>query len=226
MSRQKRGTDLQYWKSSQPSAQPGKLRIIGGEFRGRQLAWSGEKRTRPMKDNIREAVFNLVGGWLKGKHVCDLFAGSGAIGLEALSRGAAHVTMIERHFPTAKIIRNNVATLGVEHRTTIVASDTFFWSRQFLANGDILPAKPWAVFCSPPYDLYVERRQELLTMLIDLLNASPPQSLFVVESDERLDPALLPRPAGWRMRQYSPAQICVWRPDAIRLGEEPELADR
>ncbi|MGI9517936.1 MAG: RsmD family RNA methyltransferase [Pirellulaceae bacterium] len=212
MPRHKRGTDLQHWKSSQPAAQPGKLRIIGGHFRGRQLAWSGDLRTRPMKDNIREAVFNLVGGWLKDKQVIDLFAGSGAIGLEALSRGAAHVTMIERHFPTAKIIRENVAELGAQEQTTIVTSDTFFWSRQFLSDATRRPTEPWAVFCSPPYDLYVDKQHELLTMLAGLFSASPPHSLFVVESDDRFDPEALPHPDDWKIRQYAPAQICVLRP--------------
>ena len=73
MPQKKRGSDLQTWKTNRPEAKPGKLRIVGGRFRGRQLAYSGDPRTRPMKDNTREAVFNLAGGYLPGKHVFDLF---------------------------------------------------------------------------------------------------------------------------------------------------------
>src|SRR5438105_2010542 len=77
------------------------LRIIGGSLRGRKLQYTGEARTRPMKDRVREAVFNLLGPSVTGSHAIDLFAGTGALGLEALSRGAARATFIERHFPTS-----------------------------------------------------------------------------------------------------------------------------
>src|SRR4051794_22495694 len=85
------------------------LRIIGGSFRGRKLKYSGDIRTRPMKDRVREAVFNLLGKQIAGSHAIDLFAGTGALGLEALSRGAARATFIERHFLTAKLIEENAA---------------------------------------------------------------------------------------------------------------------
>src|SRR5687767_11185885 len=88
-----------------------RLRIIGGRFRGRLLAYSGDERTRPMKDRVREAVFNLVGPDVKEKLAIDLFAGTGALGLEALSRGAAEAVLLERHFPTAAVIGQNAVTL-------------------------------------------------------------------------------------------------------------------
>ncbi len=78
------------------------LRIIGGEFRHRHLHYSGDLRTRPMKDRLREAIFNLIGPEIRGKHAIDLFAGTGALGLEAISRGAARATLIEQHHPTAE----------------------------------------------------------------------------------------------------------------------------
>src|SRR6185369_13778531 len=78
------------------------LRIIGGKLRGRKLQYSGDLRTRPMKDRVREAVFNLLGPGVKGSHAIDLFAGTGALGLEAISRGAAQATLIERHLPTSR----------------------------------------------------------------------------------------------------------------------------
>ena len=209
MPRKKRGTDLEYWRTHRPEARAGKLRIVGGKYRGRQLTYSGDPRTRPMKDNIREAVFNLIGGFLQDKHVFDLFSGTGAIGLEALSRGAAHTTLIERHFPTAKVIRDNIAELAVESQTTVVTSDTFFWSRRFLSDPAQFPTMPWAVFCSPPYDLYVSKKQELLSMLNGLIDAAPKNSLFVVECDERLVPDELRHPADWKIRQYAPAQVCL-----------------
>ena len=78
------------------------MRIIGGKFRGRKLEYSGDLRTRPMKDRVREALFNLLGNAVEGKIAIDLFAGTGALGLEALSRGASRAVFIERHRPTAQ----------------------------------------------------------------------------------------------------------------------------
>ncbi len=187
------------------------LRIIGGTWRGRQIRYSGDPITRPMKDNIREAVFNLVGGWIHGKLVLDLFAGTGAIGLEALSRGAEHAIFVERHFPTARIIEQNVEELAAQSQATIVPSDTFFWARQFLKQKPNLAA-PWAIFCSPPYELYSERSEDLLKLIDSLLQAAPEDSVFVVESDDRFDSRTLPIFDKWRVREYSPAIIHVWRP--------------
>ena len=99
MPRYKRGRNLNDWNTNRADAGLGKLRIVGGKFRGRQIEYSGDPVTRPMKDNIREALFNLVGGWVKEKIVFDLFAGTGAMALEALSRGATKAFLIERHIP-------------------------------------------------------------------------------------------------------------------------------
>lgn len=189
----------------------GKLRIIGGHFKGRQIQYSGDPTTRPMKDNIREATFNLVGGWIPGKHVFDLFAGTGALGLEALSRGAVHATLIERHIPTARIIRNNVTALDVEDSTTVITSNTFFWFRQFIKASASWPKSAWAVFCSPPYDLYVDSKEQILGMVAGLIEASPAESIFAIESDERFNSANLPQAVQWKVRNYSPAQICILR---------------
>ena len=80
------------------------VRIIGGHFKGTRLVHLGDQRTRPMKHRVREAMFNLVGPAVGGMHAVDLFAGTGALALEAISRGAAEATMVERHFPTVRCI--------------------------------------------------------------------------------------------------------------------------
>jgi 16S rRNA (guanine(966)-N(2))-methyltransferase RsmD len=167
-----------------------------------------------MKDNIREAVFNLIGGWIPGKLVIDLFAGSGAIGLEALSRGADHAYLIEHHFPTAKIIEHNIAELAANDRATVVMSDTFFWARQFLKHSPPA-APPWAVFCSPPYSLYNTRTADMIELIETLWRAAPPESVFVVESDASFDARPLPQFEQWRIREYTPAVIHVWRPKDV-----------
>src|SRR5262245_28662629 len=88
-------------------------RIIGGKLRGRKLIYTGDPRTRPMKERVREAIFNLIGVAVRDRHAIDLFAGTGALGLEAISRGAGSATLVERHFPTAGVIKQNAAALEI-----------------------------------------------------------------------------------------------------------------
>ena len=210
-------------RSSKPADRdrPAGLRIVGGKFRGRKLKLPHERdrrRVRPMKDRVREALFNLVGPSIRAKHAIDLFAGSGAIGLEALSRGAARATMIEQHYPTAGILRQNVAILAVDEITRIVSADVFVWARRQAA---LLPRssgtrvelgpEPWAVFCSPPYDFYVERTEETLSLIGSLMEAAPAASVFVVEADARFDFTLLPSADRWDVRAYPPAVLGIWR---------------
>lgn len=192
--------------SATPEERVPNLRIIGGKMRGRALAYSGDPRTRPMKDRVREAVFNLLGPGVAGMHAIDLFAGTGALGLEALSRGAARATLIERHFPTARVIEQNAATLEVSDRVKVYKADTFLWARRLPDLGD----DPWIVFCSPPFAFYTDRKDDMLTLIGTLLDKAPPQSLFAVEADETFDMSQLPHAADWDIRTYPPAVIGIY----------------
>lgn len=189
---------------------PGKpisLRIIGGQFRGRRLYYTGDPRVRPMKDRVREAVFNLLGHWVRGKHAVDLFAGTGALALEALSRGAVRATFIEQHHPTAGVIRRNIAALGVEPLCEVITGDVFRLARW----EHTLSAEPWLVFSSPPYSFYAERLDEVLGLLGGLVRSAPGGSVFVVEADRRLDFSVLPDPTQWDIRRYPPAILGIYR---------------
>jgi 16S rRNA (guanine966-N2)-methyltransferase len=182
------------------------LRIIGGQLRGRRLASPEREETRPMKHRVREAVFDLLGPNVAGGWAIDLFAGSGALGLEAISRGAAGATLIERHVPTAKLVEQNAAHLGVQNRVNVLAASAFVWARR-----GPFPQGPWIVFCSPPYDFYVERRDEMLDLVRRLTERAPPGSTFVVEGDERLEGQGLPHSEEWTSRAYPPAVIWLLR---------------
>jgi len=181
------------------------LRIIGGDLRGRKLEYHGDPRTRPMKDRVREAVFNLVE--TKRQYAIDLFAGTGALGLEAISRGAKGALFIERHFPTVKLIEQNARQLGIEDRCRVSAGSSLVWIRRPDAPTDV----PWLIFCSPPYDFYVSRISEMIDLIERVIAAAPSQSTLVVESDERFDLALLPQAAAWETRVYPPAVISILR---------------
>ena len=199
-------------RSKNLGSTPGKtdplgLRIVGGKFRGRKLDYGGDRRVRPMKDRVREALFNLIGPSIEGKHAVDLFGGTGAIGLEALSRGAVRATFIERHFPTARVLRANAETLGVKDRIEIVTNDTFFWLRSQPELGET----PWCVFVSPPYSFYQERLDDMLDLIGTLIDRAPAGSIFAVESDDLFDFATLPNPDAWDVRTYYPAVVGVYR---------------
>lgn len=184
-------------------------------MRGRKLQYSGDLRTRPMKDRVRESVFNLLGPGVKGSHALDLFAGTGALGIEAVSRGAAKATLIERHLPTTRLIEQNGAALGAGDKIEVVFGDAFLWVRRFIENAAATPSgdpqPPWTVFCSPPYDFYDSRREEMLALIGGLVAAAPPDSLFAVEADERFDFAALPQPEAWDIRTYLPAKVGIFR---------------
>lgn len=192
--------------ADQPSGalHPLGVRIIGGTFRGRTLAYSGDIRTRPMKDRVREAVFNLLADRVRSKHAIDLFAGTGALAFEALSRGADRATLIERHLPTTKLIEQNARTLKVTDRVEICFSDAFVWGKRFVPS-----LLPLVVFCSPPYEFYVSRREDMLRLLSGLWEAAPAGSVFAAEADERFDFSLLPQPELWFVRAYPPAVIGI-----------------
>jgi 16S rRNA (guanine966-N2)-methyltransferase len=176
-----------------------------------------------MKDNIREALFNLVGGWVKEKVVFDLFAGTGAMGLEALSRGAKKCFFIERHIPTVRVIQENVLSLDPDLSVEISSSDTFFWVRQFLKTPGQWPTDAWIVFCCPPYSFYVDRLDDVLKMVGDLMAIAPEGSVFVVESDGRFDPGVLPDPDSWSVRKYSPALVAVRRKRLVENDAESNM---
>jgi len=122
------------------------LRIIAGEFRGRTLKPPADRRSRPTADRVREAWFSILAPELPGATVLDLFAGSGALGLEALSRGASHVDFVEISKASLTALRENVATLDAETRVTIHKADAV----RFVAK---LSAASYGVaLADPPYD--------------------------------------------------------------------------
>lgn len=176
-------------------------------MRGRKIRYSGDPRTRPMKDRVREAAFNLIGPHVVGKHAIDLFAGTGAMGLEAISRGAARATLIERHLPTARVIQQNTAHLGIADLAEVAGTDAMMWVQQNRDAGE----DPWLVFCCPPYDFYVTRTNEMLTLIGTLLERAPNSSIFLLEADHRFDFSRLPRADAWDVRTYRPSVLALIR---------------
>jgi 16S rRNA (guanine966-N2)-methyltransferase len=156
-----------------------------------------------MKDRTREAVFNLVGPAIKDMHAIDLFAGTGAMAIEAISRGAKSATLIERHLPSARIIRENLESLELTDRAKLVMGNAFFW------DGEADPGRPWCVFCCPPYKFFEDRLDQLAQLLSSTLQKAPPGSFLVVEAETPFDFSPLETLGDWDVRTYRPAVIGI-----------------
>lgn len=203
----------------QPAGREAEVRIIGGTFRGRRLSYHGDPVVRPMKHRTREAIFNLISTECAGRHAIDLFAGTGALGLEALSRGAASATFIEKHVPSARVVQENIRTLGVEDRSELLITSAFLWGKRDLAaSGPPRPNQPpWLVFCSPPYAFFHERRDDMTDLINRIRHHAPPGSILMVEADASFDFEVirgvdgLEAPSAWDIRTYPPAVIAVCR---------------
>jgi 16S rRNA (guanine966-N2)-methyltransferase len=137
------------------------VRIIAGQFRGRRIGAPPGLATRPMLDRVREALFSTLQPWTPDAVVLDLFAGSGSLGLEALSRGARRVRFVEHGDRALTQLRKNVDALGVHDRVEVVVGDALRTST-WLPQADV-------VFLDPPYALLEKSRARLLATLAKLV---------------------------------------------------------
>ncbi|HWC99634.1 MAG TPA: 16S rRNA (guanine(966)-N(2))-methyltransferase RsmD [Candidatus Sulfopaludibacter sp.] len=147
------------------------MRIIAGEFRSRRLKSIAGDATRPTPDRLRETLFDILQTRIDGAIFLDAYAGTGAVGLEALSRGARHAFFLERNRTALAAIRENLAALKAQSRATVLAGPVL----QTLAG-----CRAELVFLDPPYDLEREYAAAL-----ELLGEAPPE-LVVVQHSIRL----------------------------------------
>lgn len=150
------------------------MRIIAGRFKGRTLQGPPATGVRPTSDRLRETLFNLVDVETPGRRVLDGFAGTGAVGLEALSRGAAHVTFVDRDPRAIAVIRGNVAACGASDACAIIRSDFIGLARQL--RDEVFDL----VLLDPPYDFL-----ELDGALAEAAALVRPGGLVVLEHARR-----------------------------------------
>jgi 16S rRNA (guanine966-N2)-methyltransferase len=175
------------------------MRVVAGELGGRRLVAPAGTSTRPTTDRVREAIFNSLGsaGLIEGALVVDLYAGSGAIGIEALSRGADRCVFVERDRSALHALDENLDTLGLHERSKVLSADAL--SVVASLDADI-------VFADPPYDF--DAWPELLARV------SAP--LLIAESGAAID-----APAGWsviREKKYGRTRVTFLERDD---GEGP-----
>jgi 16S rRNA (guanine(966)-N(2))-methyltransferase RsmD len=128
------------------------MRVIAGIYRSRILKSLKGLALRPTSDRLRETLFNVLGAGIQGSRFLDVFAGTGAVGIEALSRGAEHVTFIENHAPSAALIRKNLAALEVPSGVTVICADAIRGLETMEAKIKTGDAAYDYIFIDPPYD--------------------------------------------------------------------------
>jgi 16S rRNA (guanine966-N2)-methyltransferase len=175
----------------------GKIRIIAGQYRGRRIAVPDRPDLRPTPDRVRETLFNWLGQTLDGLSCLDLFAGSGALGFEAASRGARRVVMVEQDRSVFQSLRKTRETIGAPN-VEIILDDAFAYLRKGQAFD--------VVFLDPPF------RQNALPAVFRQLNGAPGVRVYV-ESGEPFSPS-----APWRELKRARAgqvsyQLFEWRSD-------------
>ena len=149
------------------------MRVIAGEFRSRRLKSIPGAATRPTPDRLRETLFDILAPVISGAEFVDAYAGTGAVGIEALSRGAARAYFLERGRAAIEAIRENIASLGLEGRASIIAGPVV---------RNLARVPPSIVFLDPPYD--VEREY---AAALHVLGESPPE-IAIVQHSVRFEP--------------------------------------
>ena len=170
------------------------MRIIAGTHRGQRIAAPRGRQTRPTSDRVRENLYNLVGP-VDGAVVLDLFAGSGALGLEALSRGAASATFVESDRDACRVITANLDKLGL--RATVLCQDVIRALSSERRRFDL-------VLCDPPYDYDRARLDASLAPLLQ------PDGLLVLETAGREDPPEVPGLRQRTSRRYGAARLTLF----------------
>ncbi len=185
------------------------MRIVAGKFKGRALASPADQATRPTSDRVREAVFNILahgiaGFTLEGARVMDLFAGTGALGLEAISRGGRFCQFVDESAEARGLIRGNADSLGVVGLAKI-------WRRDATRLGPCAPQTPYdLVFADPPYGKGLGEKT-----LASLVEGGwlAPGAVVVLEEAEKADVAEVAGLTLVDQRVYGDTQVRIYRAD-------------
>jgi 16S rRNA (guanine966-N2)-methyltransferase len=127
------------------------MRVIAGKYRSRQLKSLKGMALRPTSDRLRETLFNVIGPRIEGARFVDLFAGTGAVGIEALSRGAREVIFIENHAPAAALIKKNLASLEIRDHARVLCVDAVHGLEILHTVSAASESAPGIIFLDPPY---------------------------------------------------------------------------
>lgn len=199
-----------------------KLRVISGELRGRPIPYHGDDLTRPMKDKTREALFNILGKCVKGTIAIDLFAGTGALAIESISRGSTSAIAIEQNTRAADTIRQTAVSLGIEEKLQVITGDAFRVASTIVGlvgidDPETMPP-PQIVYVCPPYAMWEIESDRLLQIVRIAVDRCPIGSWIVIETERWFDLETLPG-TDWDIRTYGNTVLGFYRPALICGGD-------
>jgi len=185
------------------------IRIVAGSLRGRKLTCTVDPALRPTPDRVREALFSILGNAVPDRPFLDLFAGTGVIGLEALSRDASFVELVERDIRVAGEIVRHLHTFGVADRAKVHRADVYRWAERWQP-----PSEPVNVFLGPPFPDLTQRSADLIQMLADLQEKTAPGSVLVLQSEKTWPADKLVDGEHWEQRLYGRNRLSIWVKEA------------
>jgi 16S rRNA (guanine966-N2)-methyltransferase len=173
------------------------VRIVAGSLRGRKLTVVVHEGMRPTPQMVREALFSILGNAVPDRVFYDVFAGTGVVGLEAVSRGAASARLIEKDPRQTGDIQKYAQDFGVGDKVQVLKADAYRWAERWLP-----PKDPVNLFLSPPFPDLSEKAEEFLTLVNVLLEKSPDTSVLTIQAEDGFPVERLPDPPAWDVRKY------------------------
>ncbi len=193
------------------------MRVISGSARGRKLKSPKTSETRPIMDRVKTALFDILAPEILGMRVLDLFAGVGSVGIEALSRGAAAATFVERSPEAFRLVRENLAITGLSDRAELLRTDAFAYLQQAAASGRRFDL----IYVAPPQ--YEGLARQALAQL-DAAPLTEPDGLVIVQihPQERGELDNLPLKRLWRYdeRKYGSTLLLFYTDDSDAVRDE------
>jgi 16S rRNA (guanine966-N2)-methyltransferase len=181
------------------------LRIVAGTLRGRKLDCVVHEDLRPTPQMVREALFSILGNAVPGRAFYDIFAGTGANGLEAISRAASEAVFLERDTRLAADIDKHLKKFGVADMGRVIKTDVYRWAERWIA-----PAQPVNIFLSPPFADLEERLDGFLHMVRALMEKVFEDSTISIQGETGFPESMLPDAAAWDLRKYGRNMLFIW----------------
>lgn len=181
------------------------VRIVAGSLRGRKLTVVVHEGMRPTPQMVREALFSILGNAVPDRVFYDIFAGTGVVGLEAVSRGAASARLIEKDGRQGADIQKYADQFGVGSKVQILKADAYRWAERWLPPKDAVN-----LFLSPPFPDLSEKAEEFLTLVTLLRDKAPNESVLTIQAEEGFPLDRLPDPGAWDVRKYGRNILCFY----------------
>lgn len=176
------------------------IRIVAGSLKGRKITCYVHPGMRPTPQMVREALFSILGNAIPGRVFFDIFAGTGVVGLEAVSRGASEARLIEGNAKQSVEIQRHIDRFGVSDRVHVLRADGYRWAERWIPQ---IQHGPLNLFLSPPFpDLDPVKLPAFLSLVRTLWEKSPVESVLTIQAEEGFPVDQLPESDRWDIRKY------------------------